>query len=265
MEQPAFFVADDDRYVATTSAQGGWATDTANGGAVLALLGHCLDEVPTLVPMSIARYTADLVRPVPLGRPLRVESSVLREGKKIQLVETLLFEEEVLHARASALRLREQDVRGAPGEPTSTTHATPADRLVSHADLERLEPREPGHAGFLAVADMRPAPAVDGGAPGLWVRLAGAVVAGQPVRPTARLTFCFDYANLIGLPTEAHGMIMINPDVSAHVLRPPTDDWVAITGDTRFEPSLGRGVSTASMSDTSGPFAHVSISQLLQI
>ncbi len=34
---------------------------------------------------------------------------------------------------------------------------------------------------------------------------------------------------------------MINPDVTAHFLRHPTSEWVAITGDTRFNPSLGRG------------------------
>jgi hypothetical protein len=57
---------------------------------------------------------------------------------------------------------------------------------------------------------------------------------------------------------------MINPDVSAHVLRPPNGEWIGIVGDTRFEPALGRGLSSATVSDDDGVFAVVSLSQLLQ-
>jgi hypothetical protein len=57
---------------------------------------------------------------------------------------------------------------------------------------------------------------------------------------------------------------LINPDVTAHVLRPPVREWVAVTGDTRFNPSLGRGVSSATFSDTDGEFAVGSTSQLIQ-
>jgi hypothetical protein len=59
-------------------------------------------------------------------------------------------------------------------------------------------------------------------------------------------------------------LTMINPDVSAHVLRVPEGDWVAVTGDSRFEPGIGRGVSSALLSDHRGVFASVSISQILQ-
>jgi hypothetical protein len=57
---------------------------------------------------------------------------------------------------------------------------------------------------------------------------------------------------------------MINPDVSAHLLRPPVGEWVAVTGDTRFQPTLGRGISLAELSDEQGVFGVASVSQLLQ-
>ena len=57
---------------------------------------------------------------------------------------------------------------------------------------------------------------------------------------------------------------MINPDVTAHVLRPPAGEWMAITGETRFNPASVGGVSTAQLSDADGVFAVASTSQLIQ-
>ena len=85
--------------------------------------------------------------------------------------------------------------------------------------------------------------------------------AGRPVVAAGR---GFDYANLIGMDDHPAAVTMINPDVTAHVLRPPTGEWIAITGDTRFNPTLGRGVSTAELSDADGVFAVASTSQLVQ-
>src|SRR3546814_5862955 len=55
MEAPSLYVRDGDGFVGTGLTQGSWDPGAANGGAVLALLGQCLDEVPSLVPMSLAR------------------------------------------------------------------------------------------------------------------------------------------------------------------------------------------------------------------
>jgi hypothetical protein len=57
---------------------------------------------------------------------------------------------------------------------------------------------------------------------------------------------------------------MINPDVTAHFLRHPASEWIAITGDTRFNPQLGRGLSMAQLSDIDGVFAVATTSQLVQ-
>jgi hypothetical protein len=48
------------------------------------------------------------------------------------------------------------------------------------------------------------------------------------------------------------------------VLRPPVGEWIAITGATRFNTTMGRGVSNAEFSDTEGVFALGSTSQLIQ-
>jgi len=263
VEQRALYVRDGDAYVGTILIQGGWDRDAANGGMVLALLGHCLEDVPSLVPMTVSRFTADLVRPIPLGRRLHVVPTVLREGKKIQVVQLQLLVDDVEHVRATALRLRDADLSG-PDVPASTTSERPADQLVPAAEVAGFGDLGPDAPGFLQAVDMRRAPKVDGSGHGTWIKLDASVVAGEPMRPTARLAFAFDFANLIGVVEQPTTVTMINPDVSAHVLRPPTGEWIALVGDTRFDPMMGRGISYSTLSDDDGLFAVASLSQLLQ-
>ena len=119
MEARAMFVRDGDAFVGTTLTQGGWDRRHMNGAAVLALLGHCLDDVPTLVPMVLARFTADLARPLPIGPRLHVVPEVVREGKKLQLVQLRIVVDDVEHAwasRVAAPRRRPLEHARAPGE-----------------------------------------------------------------------------------------------------------------------------------------------------
>jgi hypothetical protein len=265
VEEQALYVRDGDAYVGTILTQGGWDPKGANGGAVLALLGQCLDEVPSLVPMGVSRFTADLVRPVPLGRRLHVVPTVLREGKKIQLVQLLLLVDGVEHVRATVLRLRQADVTGG-GAPPSSTAERPADALLPPEESISLRGDRVEMPGFLRAIDMRRAATRDGSGTGLWVRLDVPVVAGEPTSASVALTLGIDYVNLIGLApdTTLLTMTMINPDVTAQVLRPPTGEWIAVTGDTRLNPALGRGISYAQLSDADGVFATASASQLIQ-
>src|SRR3546814_11658394 len=121
MESLPLYVRDGDGFVGTVLTQGSWDPGAANGGAVLALLGQCLDEVPSLVPMSLARLTADLVRPVPIGRRLHVVPTIRREGKKIQVVELPRLDGDVEHVRVTALRLRGAALSSPEGVAASTT------------------------------------------------------------------------------------------------------------------------------------------------
>jgi hypothetical protein len=264
VEAPALFVHDGDAYVATNLTQGGWDPANANGGTVLALLGQYLESVPTLVPMTISRFTADLVRPVPIGRPMHLTHEVVREGKKIQVVELRLRSDEAEHARVTVLRLRDEDLAGHAAVPPSTTDDAPAAGLRRPEELKSLRDQGGGGAAMIGAIDMRRVRRPD--RPGMywWLRLDTDVVAGEATRPTARMALAFDFANLIGIEPQIGSVTLINPDVTAHVLRLPRSEWIAVTGDTRFEPALGRGVSTATLSDFDGPFAFAATSQLIQ-
>jgi hypothetical protein len=265
MEVRAMFVRDGDRFVGTALTQGGWDRRHMNGAAVLALLGHCLDDVPTLVPMAIGRFTADLARPVPIGPQLHVVSEVVREGKKLQLVQLRVVVDEIEHAWATALRLRVAELSDVAGVPASSAGTPTAHQLLApRADLSSMRDTNRELPGFLHAIDLWRAPRLDGRGTGYWARLDTPVVADEPIRASSLVTFAFDCANVMGIENPMGDVTMINPDVTAHVLRPPADDWVAVTGDTYVEPSTGRSMTVATYTDSRGMYAHGSLSQLVQ-
>ena len=265
MDARAMYVRDGDAFVGTTLTQGGWDRRHMNGAAVLALLGHCLDDVPTLVPMVIARFTADLARPLPIGPRLHVLPEVVREGKKLQLVQLRIVVDDVEHAWASALRLRVDVLSDTSGLPeSSATTPTADDLLTPRAELASMRDANPNLPGFLHAIDLWRAPRRDGKGSGYWARLDTPVVAGEPQRSSSFITFAFDCANVMGIENPMANVTMINPDVTAHVLRPPADEWVAVTGETLVQPEMGRSMTVATYSDSRGMYAQGSLSQLVQ-
>jgi hypothetical protein len=262
-EDLALYVPDGDAFVGTRCTGSAWYPDAQAGGAVLALLGHVLEDVPTLQPMSLSRLTVDIVRPVPVGRPLRVGAEVLREGKKIQVVDLTLTDGDVVATRARALRIRDLDVTGRDGMPASTSDENPAATLPPPEALEGVEDRE-GVADFLRLgAELRRTSEPIDGVHAVWCRLRVPVVAGAPVRATSRAVLPLDLVNLLGVALDPARASSINPDVTGHLTRAPVADWVALAGHTRYAHGVGHGVSMATLSDVDGVFGVTSTSQVL--
>ena len=264
-EVEALFVRSGDGFVATGCTQGPWH-DGISGGAVLSLLGHVLEDVPTLVPMSMTRLTVDIVRPVPGGQLLAVDTEILREGKKIQVVELSIRAGDVVTTRARALRIRDRDVRGLPGVPSSSTTTNPVTTAPGPLETPGL-PDHPHVAPFLKRgAELRRTPEPMGDDWVVWCRLRVPVVDGEPVRPSSLAALPLDIANLIGIESIDPSLAMlINPDVTGHLCRAPVGEWVALTGNTYVSDEVGHGVSIALMSDEQGTFGVTSMSQILDV
>ena len=108
--KPAYvFEVDGDVAVPTELARGPWSPHAQHGGAPAALLAGLLERFDLGTATFPARFTLELMRPVPL-MPLRIERQTIRPGKKVQLVQGSLFADDVEVVRATLLRLREQPV-----------------------------------------------------------------------------------------------------------------------------------------------------------
>ena len=263
-EDRALYLRDGADFVGTACTGSAWDAGSQSGGAVLALLGHVLEDVPTLTPMSLTRLTVDIVRPVPVAERLRVETEVAREGKKIQVVDLSVVAGDTVTTRARALRIRDQDVQDRPGLPASTSADNPSATLPPPAALAGVEHHD-GVADFLRYgAELRRSVEPIGGVHAAWVRLRVPVVAGEDVRATSRAALPLDLVNLLGVHVHPTVATSINPDVSGHLSRAPIGEWVALTGHTYYDHGVAHGVSMAAMSDGVGVFGVTSTSQILQ-
>lgn len=108
MDGPIFVASDQPgRFMATTAAGGPWSDSYCHGGAPAALLAHIAESEASDVPMSLARFTIDLLRPTPIGAQLQVRSRVVRSGRRARSIELKLGAADQVLARASALLIRD--------------------------------------------------------------------------------------------------------------------------------------------------------------
>lgn len=262
MTPGALFLPDGDGFRATELTQGPWSREHQHGGAVSALLALTVERVPTLVPMRTGRLTVELVRPVPVDR-LTTTARVVREGKRIQLVEAVLVHAGTEVARATALRVRIGASAAAVDHPRRPLVVPPP------------RPPEPGKESLLKTAGL-PVPGylravemdkvlggVGTGTPALtWFRLTVPVAAGHALTPFQRLAALADFASGTGNFLEIDRWSSINADITLHVLREPVGEWIAVSGLT-WVGAHGIGHGRAVLHDTESLIGHATAGQIV--
>lgn len=250
MGDDAIFYLDGDTVVPTPNAQGPWDPGVQHGGAVAGLLARAVEQVPTPVPMRVARFTLDMLRRVPV-KLLTISTEVLRAGKRIQTVRVDLRDGEVLVASAVAVSVRtgasfdlapyRQPEAPLPPPPGSS------DRPIG------LAPRAQIPDGFPHMVEFdRVAGGVSGGTPSkTWVRLSVPFVRGEETSPLVNLLAMSDFTSGMAsfLPYDQY--VSINPDLTIQVLRYPTSEYIGIDAETWVDAD-GIGQSRARLYDETG-------------
>ena len=258
-------LAADGHFQPSVLAGGPWDPRHQHGGAVSGLLAHCLDRMPAPVPMRMTRLTIEMFRGVPLT-PLRVETRVLRAGKRIQSLEANLFDGETQVARATALRMRRDEALAevASNTPLGPEVAKRPEKILSLETAKRFEDGAIAIPGFVRSVELSSSQtSVREGMPAtVWARLICRVVEGEDPSPSVRLATLVDFASGTGSPLDYTRWSSINPDLTIHILREPRTDWIAIHGATHFADD-GIGQSSASVYDEDGRVARVQACLLL--
>jgi hypothetical protein len=242
------YEVDGDVAVPTELARGPWSPHAQHGGAPSALLAGLLEDFELGTATFPARYTLELMRPVPLA-PLRIDRTTIRPGKKVQLVQGSLFADDVEVVRATLLRLREQPVEfdtepaaGAfepmppPGTPQRLVGAWTLGTGFWHAvEVSRVGP---GDMDTTGPADM-------------WIRLAVPIVAGLVPTPFQRVAAASDFGNGVAAAFDRGRYSCINPDLTVTLHRLPATEWVGLDSAT-YPERTGFGVAESVLNDERG-------------
>jgi hypothetical protein len=234
----AFYAREGDRFVPTGTGVSPWNGHSQNGVALAGLVAHRIDAVASPVPMHTARLTIDILGAVPMA-PLDTAVRVLREGKRIQLIELELRAGDRAWVRASAVRMRT--------EPSPAQESPPT----------RLFPETPSRSGrsapWLEMKDVQGDFAVPG--PGArWVRFAGSVVAGHPLSPLERVAMLADFGSGSAPLLPIRDWTLANIDISIHLTRLPRGEWLLIDSASESAGN-GVGITHSRLSDRDGLIA----------
>lgn len=246
IDNPPVFRREGDVWSAQPQAQGPFGG--MHGGAVAAL---CVGEMEAMAavrglgaPVSATLY---LLRPLPLnGISSRI--TPLREGGRVAVVESELWADGKLQAKASACFQKPLDISGLPGAPDA-----PVFEPESFAKWERpaFFKSTNTNQGFLDLCDIRDATHEDG-TRAKWIRLKqdfhesptpfSAAMAVADVSTLFTVTDAGERPNASGWP---------NADLSLHLARAPIGPWIGIAQRGTWHGD-GRGMTESEIFDAYG-------------
>ncbi|MGH2662350.1 MAG: thioesterase family protein [Actinomycetota bacterium] len=239
-----FEPAGHDLYVATEAALGPWSDQALHGGPPAMLMAREIERFPSDQAMFVTRLTVDFMRPV--GRtPLALRSRLVRPGRKVQLVEASLWNDETEVARATALRIRRAEVdvpevSEPPPHPLPDAYGGWTGPYRSPAyHLDGVEIRTPPEAGPEDAPQWA------------WLRLRLSLVPGEEPSGLVRVCAAADFPNGISFVVDPRTIAYINPDLTVYLHRLPAGEWVMVDAGTWLQPH-GTGMAEGALYDEDG-------------
>ena len=252
------FSLDGNRVTATPFSAGPWDPTMQHGGAPTALVARAAERFPAERSMRVARLTVDLLRPVPVGE-LDIETEVIREGRKIQLLQVRLLSAGKECVRASVLKLRDepQDLPAHEGFRPLELEAPPED-----------EPRSEGFGGGQGFGSGMSAKIALGqwgqpGAAAVWFRAERPIVDGEETSPLMRAALTADFSNGVSAVLDFQQYTIINADLSVSFSRSPVGTWILLDAETWVGDS-GGALACARLADRDGYFGRAVQSVLIE-
>lgn len=250
MNETAFFERDGSSFVPQEAARGWWRHDSLHGRALVGLMGTHIADRHGAADMVPARFTIDMFRLAPFA-PARINTHVIRTGRRMALVEATMVVKDEAVARATMQFLRPADpppgqVWGpAPWDAPDPDSLSPLSngKHIRHFEIRAFA----GHPG--AVAPKR-----------LWMRETLALVAGEPLGPYARAALAADFVSAFVHAGDA-GIRYINSDVTLHLHRLPKGEWIGFEA-TGHEASGGIAVGHCRIHDRDGALGFIACTAL---
>ena len=235
----------DGRWQATVHTTGPWDAGAQHGGPPSALLGRAMQECSPREDMMIARFTCEILRPIPVGE-ITVAARVARPGRSVELLEATASAGGREVAKASGWRVLRTAAEAvpsrqpAPGGPPEDYPAMRRPRSWADGFLSAVEWRSI-EGGF-----TKPGPARIGG------RLRYPLVPDEEPSPLERVLTIADSGNGVSWEMDITRWHFINPELTVHLHREAEGEWICLDAHTAISPA-GVGLATSVLSDRNGP------------
>jgi hypothetical protein len=198
--------------------------------------------------LRVVRLTVDMFRSPPMSA-LHVSTRVVRDGRRVRVVDVSISSADAEVARASALVLRTGPHPGGTiwrtpewDAPLPETLPPPSDGDGDAGwDIRLLTP-----GGFWTADRKR-----------LWTRDRWQLVAGEEPSPVVRAALAADLPNPLA-NSSAEGLKFINADLTLTLSRPPVSEWIGLEVDGHLGHD-GVAVGSCTFYDTSGAIGWSSV------
>ena len=233
MELPAaLYEPTDDGFRATALTIGPWDPGFQHAGPPAALLLRSAELASGIPDGQTVRMGFDIFGPVPVG-PVRVSTSVVRPGRRIELIEAVLDAgDDRPLMRLSAWRIRSaDDGLSAQGPAPDLAHPAPASVEDSRPEMAAFFTRDVAYHRaldwrFAAGSFNAPGPAA------AWTRPECELVAGEPMTPLQHLLVMTDAASGISAVLDWTTSTFANVDLTVSLTRPPRGEWLGVDART---------------------------------
>jgi hypothetical protein len=223
---------------------GPWDAGAQHGGPPSALLGRAMQRCEPRDDMIIARFTCEILRPIPVGE-ISVAARVARPGRSVQLLEATASADGREVARASAWRVLKAGDVAVPSR-------LPAPAGLPDGPSQRM--KGGWVDGYLSAIEWR-AERGSFSAPGpatVWTRMRYPLVPDEEPSPLERVLAIADSGNGASWELNIAQWHFINPELTVHLHREAVGEWICLDAQTSISPG-GAGLATSVLSDREGP------------
>jgi hypothetical protein len=247
----ALYVPADDGFEATALTIGPWDPGLQHAGPPAALLAREVERAGGVEGGQAVRLAYDILGPVPVG-PVRVRASVLRPGRRVELVEAVLCaDDDQPLMRLTAWRMRVRTDGVVPLPAAATPHPAAAGPQESRKEDAGFFTQDVAYHRaldwrFAAGSFNSPGPAT------AWTTPLCELVEGQPMTPMEHLLVMTDAASGISAALDWTRATFANVDLTVALHRPPRGEWLGMDATTVLG-DTGAGQAFAVLFDADGP------------
>jgi acyl-CoA thioesterase len=242
----------DGAFEPTLATESPWSSDAQHGGPPTALLAHVMRTRLPAEGMRLARITNEFLGSIPRV-PLTAEASVIRDGRRIRLVEASLLAEGRPVAVARAWQIATSGEGGIPAEGLASEPAPPLPEAMPQKYFSGF--RQWGYGESVEWRWVRGTYDSAGEAV-VWARPRIPLVAGEAMHPLDRVLVVADSANGVSSALNPSEWLFIPPAITVTLHRYPAGDWVYLAATSTLAAD-GLGSTLGTLGDKDGQVGSV--------